>query len=69
MEMKCLFSIAPKDEQGGEVAKVFLTEKHALDAGFRGIRRDHRVYCLTVAALCWCVSTRCAGGAMTDAWH
>jgi hypothetical protein len=65
--MKLLFSIAPKDEKGGGVAEVFLTEKQASDAGFGGVRRGHRICCLTLAALCWCVSTRRAGSRETDA--
>jgi hypothetical protein len=69
MEMKHLFSIAPKDEKGGEVAEVFLAEKQASDTGFRGIRRGHHVYCLTRATLCRCVSTRRTGGRATDAWR
>jgi hypothetical protein len=52
MEIKHLFSIAPKDEKGGEVAEVFLVEKQASDAEFGGIKRGHRVCCLTLAALC-----------------
>jgi hypothetical protein len=31
-EMKCFFSITPKDGKGGEVAGVFLTKKHPSDA-------------------------------------
>jgi hypothetical protein len=34
-EMKCLFSIAPKDEKGGEVAG----EKHSSNAGLMSIGR------------------------------
>jgi hypothetical protein len=45
--MKRLFSITPKDEKRGEVAEVFLTEKQASDVGFGGVRRGHRVCCLT----------------------
>jgi hypothetical protein len=67
MEMKRLFSIAPKDEKQGEVAEVFLAEKQASDVGFGGVRRGHRVCCLTRATLCWYVSTRRAGGQVTDA--
>jgi hypothetical protein len=67
VEMKPLFFIAPKDEKGGEVTKVFLTEKQASGAEFGGVRRGHRICCLTLAALCWCVSTRRAGGQATDA--
>jgi hypothetical protein len=69
VEMKRLFSIAPKDEKEGEVAEAFLAEKQASDAGFGGIRRGHHVYCLTLAVLCRCVSTRCAGGRATNAWR
>jgi hypothetical protein len=69
VEMKRLFSIAPKDEKGGEVAGVFLAEKQASDARFGGVRRGHRVYCLTLVALCWCVSTKRAGGQATDVWR
>jgi hypothetical protein len=67
VEMKRLFFITPKDEKGGEVAKVFLAEKQASDAGFRGVRCGHRICYLTRAALCQCVSTRRAGGRATDA--
>jgi hypothetical protein len=69
VEMKHLFSIAPKDEKGGKVAKVFLAEKQASDVGFRGVRRGHHVSCLTLAVLCWCVSTRHTGGRATDTRH
>jgi hypothetical protein len=37
-KMKHLFSIAPKDGTGGKVAKVFLAEKQASDAGTVSIR-------------------------------
>jgi hypothetical protein len=67
--MKCLFSITPKDEIGGEVMEVFLAEKQASDAGFRGIRHGHRICCITLATLCWCVSTRRGGGRATDTWR
>jgi hypothetical protein len=69
VEMKRLFCIAPNDKKGGEVAKVFLAEKQASNAGFGGVRCSHRVCCLTLAALCWCVSTRRAGGRATDVWR
>jgi hypothetical protein len=36
-EIKRLFSIAPKDGKGGEVAGVFLTKNHSLDAGLRSV--------------------------------
>jgi hypothetical protein len=68
MEMKHLFSTAPKDEKGGEFAEVFLAEKQASDAGFGGVRRGHHVCFLILATLCWCVSTRRAGGWVTDTW-
>jgi hypothetical protein len=38
-EMKRLFSIAPKAGRSGEVARVFLDEKHSTDAGLEGDRR------------------------------
>jgi hypothetical protein len=69
VEIKHLFSIALKDEKGGEVTEVFLTEKQASDVGFRGVRHGHHVCCLTRAVLCRCVSTRCVGGQATDAWR
>jgi hypothetical protein len=52
--MKRLFSITPKDEKGGEVTEVFLAEKQASDVGFGGVRRGHRLCCLTRAAPCRC---------------
>jgi hypothetical protein len=69
VEMKRLFSFTSNDEKGGEVVEVFLAEKQASDAGFGGVRRGHRVCCLTRAALCQCVSTRRAGGRATNAWR
>jgi hypothetical protein len=39
VEMKCLFSIAPTDEKGGEVMEVFLAEKQATNAGHRSVGR------------------------------
>jgi hypothetical protein len=39
MEMKCLFSIALKDGKGGEVAGVFLAEKHSPNAGDGSVGR------------------------------
>jgi hypothetical protein len=60
VEMKRLFSIAPKDEKGGEVAEVFLVEKQASDVEFGGVRRGHRVCCLTLAALWWSDDRRAA---------
>jgi hypothetical protein len=47
VEMKRLFSIAPKDEKGGKVMEVFLAEKQASNMGFGGVRRGHRVCSLT----------------------
>jgi hypothetical protein len=69
VETKCLFFIAPNDEIGGEVTEVFLAEKQASDTGFGGVRHDHRVCCITLAALCRCVSTRHGGGQVTDTWR
>jgi hypothetical protein len=39
MEMKHLFSIASKVGRSGEVVRVFLAEKHSIDAGLGGDRR------------------------------
>jgi hypothetical protein len=38
VEMKHLFSFAPKDEKGGEVMEVFLAEKQVSNAALRSIR-------------------------------
>jgi hypothetical protein len=38
-EMKRLFSIAPKNEKGGEVVGVFITKKHSSDAGLGSVGR------------------------------
>jgi hypothetical protein len=32
-EMKCLFFFTPKVGRSGKVARVFLAEKHSIDAG------------------------------------
>jgi hypothetical protein len=37
VEMKCLFSIMPKDGKGDEVVGEFSTENQAIDVGFAGV--------------------------------
>jgi hypothetical protein len=48
VEMKRLFSIAPKDGTEGEVTEVIIAIFRATDAGFAGVRRSYRVWCFAL---------------------
>jgi hypothetical protein len=48
VEMKRLFSIAPKDEIEGEVMEVIVAVSRVTDAGFAGVRRSYRVCCFAL---------------------
>jgi hypothetical protein len=48
VEIKCLFSIAPKDGTEGEVTEVIVAFFRASDAGCGGIRRQCHVWCFAL---------------------
>jgi hypothetical protein len=48
VEIKCLFSIAPKNGTKGEVIEVIIAVFRAIDAGFTGVRHRCRVWCFAL---------------------
>jgi hypothetical protein len=65
--MKCLFSFTLKVGRSGEVARVFLNEKHSTDAGQGSDRRWRRVCQLTLEDGLRRSGVRRAGVRATDA--